>query len=672
MMMKDRIMINPIIESLHDTTHGGCSTMKKLSMLCIIILTLSLGFSACAKPVDKPNDDPIVKPDPKPTETVDPLPTSYVLGNTSGNINNNCRFVEAGGWVFYSESKQLADGIAVDNPNYGIWRMKPDGTQRTRISKLDGNCFSASADRIYFHGNGISSLKFDGSGLVENIGSANPTYNMGFILVNDTFVFIDFSDQLIYTMKTDGTKLKKLTTLNASKINFFDGWIFYITETPVVTLRKIRINGTQDTLVASTAMKEFIFADNKIFFTSLEESILSVMGLDGNNNIKLSTGGVDLLNTDGKSIYFRSKADLLVHSMAFDGSSDIAISKNKSNLGVSIAGGMIYFTGKYSISVFRLSLDGKTETSIEDYKTVSPDTDGAPIIEGVFPGQQFAQKDDWIYTTYFDKSGIYKIHPDGTGKTLVKNLFAHSLVVYGDWIYFVNENDRWTIYRMKLDGSELTMVMDITVHNFFISDGWIYMNIYYGPIAKVKTDGTGFEKLKTETNSQPTLMFIDGDYLYFTSCGEVCVGAYRMKTDGTDFYSYGFMESYVDMSAVADGWLYLHIQDPTTNKGETIRLKADGTKEQIFELADASASAPGIYGIHQGWIYFYEGKPDEKVVRSRIDGSERQVVIGKLDNINRILFLQDKLIFEVHTAGAENPAYYVSNLDGSEYHLLWK
>jgi len=641
-------------------------------MLCIIILALSLGFSACAKPTDKPYDDPIVKPDPNPIETVDTLPTSYVLGNTSGNINNNCRFVEAGRWVFYSESKQLADGIAVDNPNYGIWRMKPDGTQRSRISKLQGGCFNASADRIYFINNGISSMKFDGSGLIENIGNTRPAYTKGFMLLNDTFVFIGFADQLIYTMKTDGTKLKKLTTLNASMVNFSDGWIFYITETPVVTLRKIRINGTQDTLVASIAMKEFIFADNKIFFTSVDESILSVMDLDGSNIVKLSTSGVDLLNTDGKSIVFRNKTDLLVHSMTFDGSSNIAISKSKSNLGVSIAGEMIYFTVMYSISLYRLSMDGKIETPVASYQTVSPDPVGTPIIEGVFPGQQFVQKDDWIYTSLTNTSGTYKIHPDGTGKKLVKNIFASSFSIYGDWIYFVNVNDRLTIYRMKLDGSEMAMVADITVHNFIIKDGWIYMNIYYGPIAKVKTDGTGFEILKTELPAQPTLEFISGDYLYFSGCGEVCMGVYRMKTDGSDFYSFGYKESFVDISAVADGWLYLFLQDPTTNKCETIRINTDGTKEQIFELADASDATPSIIGIYNGWVYSYSGKADETVVRSKIDGSERQVVLGKSDNLNRLLFLQEKLIFEVYTAGAENPAYYISNLDGSDYKLLLK
>lgn len=635
-------------------------------MLCTIILALSLGFSACAKPTEKPKDDPVVKPDS--TETTEPLPTSYVLGNTVGNINNNSRFVEAGGWVFYSESKQLADGIAIENPNYGLWRMKPDGTQRTRISKLEGSCFNTFGDRIYFLNGGIASVKFDGSGLIENIGNATPAYNKGLLLVNDTLVFINISDQLLYTMKTDGTKLTKLTSKNASKVNFSDGWIFYITETPTATLRKIRINGTQDTLVSSTAMKELVFTENKIFFTSVADSILYMMDMQGNNTVKLSSSGVDLLNTDGKSIIFRSQTDMLVHSMALDGSSDQVISKNKSNMeSISIVGDMIYFTGSYSRTLFRLSLDGKIEASVAIIKTVSPDPAGTPIIEGVFPGQQFVRKEDWIYT-----SGINKIHPDATGKTLVKNVFAHSFSIYGDWIYFINENDRWTIYRMKLDGSEMAMVADVTVHNFIIKDGWIYMNMYYGPIAKVKSDGTGFEVLQTGLQAQPTLVAIDGDYLYFSGCGEVCLGVYRMKTDGSDFYSFGYTESYVSINAVVDGWVYLHIQDPNTNKIESIRVKTDGTKEQIFEPADSSESNPNIYGLYEGWIYFYSGKTDETIVRMKIDGSERKVVLGKSDRVSQLFFLQDKIIIQVYKAGADNPTIYISNLDGSGFMQLLK
>jgi hypothetical protein len=642
--------------------------MKKRTMMFTILLALSLGLSACAKPIDKPNDDPIVKPDPNPIETVDPLPTSYVLGNTNGNINNNSRFVEAGGWIFYAESQQLADGIAIDNPNYGIWRMKPDGTQRTRISKLDGYCFNASADRIYFINNGISSMKFDGSGLIENIGNAIPTYNKGTLLVNDTFVFISNSDQLIYTMKIDGSKLNKLTSLDASKINFFDGWIFYITETPLVTLRKVRINGTQDTLVSSTAMKEYVFADNEIFFTSIDDSILSVMDLNGNSTVKLSIGGVDLLNTDGKSIIYRSRTDLLVHKIAFDGSSDMKISKNQSNMeSISVAGEMIYFTGNNAKTLYRVSLDGNNETSVADIKTISPDPEGTPIIEGVLPGQQFVRNEDWIYT-----SGINKIHPDGTGKTLVRKIPAHSFSIYGNWIYFINENDRWTIYRMKLDGSEMALVADVTAHNFIIKDGWIYMNMYYGPIAKVKTDGTGFEILQTGIQAQPTLVAIDGDYLYFSGCGEVCLGVYRMKTDGTDFYSFGFTESYVSINGVEDGWVYLFIQDPNTNKSESFRIKADGTREQIFELTDAKETTPYIYDIFDGWIYFYSGKTDETIVRMKMDGSEREVVLGKSDRVTQPLFLIDKLIMQIYKAGADNPTSYIANLDGSGFMLLLK
>ena len=649
--------------------------MKRLTMICTILLALSLGVSACAKPVVKPKDDPIIKPDPnetvdpKPTETVDPLPTSYVLGNTAGNFNNISSFVEAGGWVFYSEYKQLADGIAVDNPNYGIWRMKPDGTQRTRISKLQGGCFNASADRIYFINNGIFSMKFDGSGLIENIGNATPAFNKSLMLVNDTFVFINDSDQFLYSMKTDGTKLTKLTTINASKISFSDGWIFYITETPIVTLRKIRINGTQDTLVASIAMKEFVFAENKIFFTSVDESILYSMDMQGNNTLKLSNSGVDLLNTDGKSIIFRSQTDQLVHSMAFDGSSDKIISKNPSNLSISIAGEMIYFTGKYTISLFRLSIDGKTETSVANYKTVSPDPNGTPIVEGVFPGQQFVQKDDWIYTSTGSTSGIYKIHPDGTGKTLIKNLAASSLCIYGDWLYFVNGNDRLTIYRMKLDGSEMAMVADVTTINFIIKDGWIYMNIYYGPVAKVKTDGTGFEAIQTK-QAQSTLFAIDGDYLYLSGCGEVCMGVYRMKTDGSAFYSFGYTESYVSINAVVDGWVYLFVQDPTTSRCESIRIKADGTKEQIFELADPSESNPNILGVYEGWIYFDSGKTGESIVRMKADGSGRKVVLGTSDGVSRLTFLQDKLIIQVYKASANYPTIDISDLDGSNLRVL--
>jgi hypothetical protein len=147
---------------------------------------------------------------------------------------------------------------------------------------------------------------------------------------------------------------------------------------------------------------------------------------------------------------------------------------------------------------------------------------------------------------------------------------------------------------------------------------------------------------------------------------------YRMKTDGSDIYSFGYSESLVSMYAVEDGWVYLTATDPSTNKSESIRVKADGTKEQIFGLTDSSETNPQIKGVYDGWIYFKSGKVDEALVRMKPNGSEREVVLGKSDIVNHLIFLQDKLITQTYKSGANYPTTYISNLDGSGFILLQK
>ncbi|TFG83069.1 MAG: DUF5050 domain-containing protein, partial [Erysipelotrichales bacterium] len=160
--------------------------MKKLSKFITILLLISLIFSACKKPSNKPDDDPIITPDPN--DNVDPLPATYTVGNTNGNLNNGGRFAGADGWVYYSASQYIPE-VSVLNPEYGLWKVKPDGSQLKKLGSYDTRSLNVYAGRIYFLHNGISSLGLDGTGLIDRIGNVDPVPNQDFLILNDWIVF---------------------------------------------------------------------------------------------------------------------------------------------------------------------------------------------------------------------------------------------------------------------------------------------------------------------------------------------------------------------------------------------------------------------------------------------------------------------------------------------------
>ncbi|TVX96670.1 DUF5050 domain-containing protein [Cohnella terricola] len=74
--------------------------------------------------------------------------------------------------------------------------------------------------------------------------------------------------------------------------------------------------------------------------------------------------------------------------------------------------------------------------------------------------------------------------------------FILSLTVSGEWIYFVDTSDDG-LYKMKKDAMKLTRLSGTKVKAagiLRIEGSWIYFMYNREPF-KIKTDGTGFQKI---------------------------------------------------------------------------------------------------------------------------------------------------------------------------------
>ena len=132
-------------------------------------------------------------------------------------------------------------------------------------------------------------------------------------------------------------------------------------------------------------------------------------------------------------------------------------------------------------------------------------------------GGYAAQQGDWIY--YSSTSGIYKTKMDGTETTKLGDEQAKYINVVGDWIYYTYYTNHISqgIYKMKLDGTEKTMLYNDTIPELmYVSGDWIYFTngIYSGNLYKIKTDGSE----NTKISSDPIgYMNIQGDWIYYSN-----------------------------------------------------------------------------------------------------------------------------------------------------------
>jgi Tol biopolymer transport system component len=102
-----------------------------------------------------------------------------------------------GEWIYYSDS---AD-------KYRLYKMKTDGSDRTRVSNDTCGYLNVLGDWVYYKN--------------------------------------DSQNGKLYKIKTDGTQVKELTDSKSSYINIVEGWVYYMKNVDnKFSPFKIRVDGT--------------------------------------------------------------------------------------------------------------------------------------------------------------------------------------------------------------------------------------------------------------------------------------------------------------------------------------------------------------------------------------------------------------------------------------------
>lgn len=587
------------------------------------------------------------------TAEVDQLFTTHT---TSGNQSNGSRFVVLGDYVYYS-SCLVIDGIAdVDGfEEDGLFRMRIDGSSKRKIASGCQSPIFTDGVNIY---SGYQKLNFKTLKLEESgFSSYGPV-----VFFNESMIAFDFQSSSIFRYDLVSKKKSFVATESTSEFQFESGWIYYLTQTPEVSMRKVKYDGTMDRLVAIGNFSHFIIEDNAIYYpSSTDGNKIYRMDLDGKNSRKVSDATAITLNSDGKRLYYVDGETQHIHSMLLNGS-DRKVHSTRQAKDITIYKGWLYFndqaffTGKY-----RISLSSGKEEVIYEIKSVASEATAPEIIEGTFISNRYVRSGEWIY--YGTENGVYRVHPDGSDKKKISSHGCASLVIVGNSIYYVNMDYFWTIFRMNLDGTQPILVKDIPSSGIIVKDGWLYSTSYLnGGLYRLKLDGSSYQYL---TNKISDVDFITDDSIIGRRCGEVCIGLYRINLDGTGLYDFETGEDYIQVYLVHEGWVYYSLYSPTDSKATFFKVRFDDVNHDIINAENDPLSR--ISEVHDGWMYSADDE-GKSVVRSKLDGTQQQTIIKITDSkqgyINQIIFLGDKILMIQYIDGVQK--LFISNLDGSD------
>lgn len=625
------------------------SGMKGTIGIIILIVFLSLALTACSKSTD---------------------PSEVVLGNTNGNYNNSALYVEAGDWIFYSDTMK----------DYTLTKMKPDGTEKTSMNEPSVMGLNFADGWLYYtqmqenFDGYLYRMKPDGT---EKQQLATTSFDIfaNTIVAGDTVYFSNKADgSALYSMKTDGSALTKLNALATFKQTFEDQWLYYISvSTDPATnesknqLRKIRTDGSDDLLLVEPVGSNALVHDGWVYYTAESGSdLLYRIKTDGTEKTALTDFGVSFINIHEGMLYYQTADQGLLYSSGLDGSAPKLLTESGGS-GIQIAGDWIYFMSRNEGGrLYRVKIDGTGLEKAYSVELVQPDPalESAEIIRGLgainanLNGEsKFVSQGDWIYFNTESFFGpIKKMKLDGTATEPVIEKNALRLNLVGDWLYFIDGGFYNSLARVKTDGTDYGLILDTSCSELIVRDEWMYFinasdqNHPY----KVKIDGTGLTQLSEDAARGLNL---SGDWLYYSVTGEdffVKEGIYKVKTDGSGRTK---LSDTRFLSMAVDGdWIYFSLEDPLTFEYELRKMKTDGSEDTRLDNQVLAT----IAGVYEGWLYYFNGAEEEGLIRTRLDGSGKEVLIGP-GNFVWVHFLGDKIIFFDNNTGQ----YRMMNLDGS-------
>lgn len=562
-------------------------------------------------------------------------------------------FKKHDGWIYYSASDKL-------------YKIKPNGDEKTEISDIEVMNFVIYEDRIYY---------------------------------------TEDNEGVIYSCKTDGSDQtficeKQRTPLPDRSLDVVDGWIYFINR--FHTLYKIRTDGTDLTQLTDEWVWDFSIDGEWLYYSTLENNYfyqLYRMRTDGTHNTQLTQENCGAADFDAGTyyddwLYYVDEPGTSIYKVRFDGSDKEKITDRDrfSSLFFKVIGDWVYYVnGGENSGLYKVKTDGSEHTKITD----------------VIPDARFVDVwDNWLI--YMDRSKdraiahMIRVGYSHKSDALIDQILADSMPdleirKYEKTAYCPPDDDTKTTSSPAKDmkpsstpaketpsslptkDTKPTIVQrddakpptgDAYTSDFGLGfwvspmqeyNGWVYYTVYPKGIYKIRTNGKDKALVSEKT---PYSFEIYEDRIYYAMYKDGTIidnSIYSCETDGSDvtFLCEKQFGAYQNKRLnIVDNWIYFMRNDYMLHK-----IKTDGTAQVQLNQRDEPILD---FTIHEEWIYYLTLTLDKdhrqkfyNLHRMRTDGTQKM----QLTTENcREIDIQDNWIYYIDETAT---SIYKVKFDGS-------
>lgn len=216
-----------------------------------------------------------------------------------------------GDWVYYTNVQEEGK----------LYRIRPDGTERTLLCKDDCVWTNALDGWLYFNGDNANLCKvsFDGK-TYQKLTEDKVTW----VNVADdgyAYVILSRENERICKFKLDGSGKTVLSEDMTRFLNYSEGWLYYINKSDGNNIYKIKT--------------------------------------DGSGRQKLSQGGTEFINVSGGWIYYNNIAqNNALYRMKTDGSGDMKVTGDKAYFINAASGWLFYINESDRGLLYQIKPDG--------------------------------------------------------------------------------------------------------------------------------------------------------------------------------------------------------------------------------------------------------------------------------------------------------------------------
>lgn len=225
-------------------------------------------------------------------------PSEYVLGTTTGNSANGGMVTSDSDWVYY---------VNVDDGG-SIYKMKPDGTEKSLVKDCRAYYLNVYGDYLYF-------LDYNEHGFIHKMkktgGEATVVYKAigTYLNVCDGLLYFSITPSKnthygqVYSVDTDGNVPRRVTFEFAGNVSCYDGYCYTCDEDG--NIHRYSIDERKDEVIAETDAQQMCVNGYGIFYINGSGKVKK-LSFEGNKSTLFTDAGIICL--DGKYLYYTDAA----------------------------------------------------------------------------------------------------------------------------------------------------------------------------------------------------------------------------------------------------------------------------------------------------------------------------------------------------------------------------